>query len=82
MSRKTDPETERVTKVYFDLQAASPGVTTESNTLEDGNLPVPALEDLDDILRTVRSSAPHRWVSNDHCAPNTTSTNSPLAFCH
>ena len=57
MSKRTDPVTEHLTKVYFDLQAASSCVETESSTLEDGNIPAPAQEDVDDPLRTVRSGA-------------------------
>ena len=76
MSRKTDPETERVTKVYFDLQAASPGVKTESSTLEDSSKPAPAEETVDDGVRTLRSGSQHLRVSNDHSEPNTKPTNS------
>ena len=76
MAKMPDPETERLTNVYFDSQAASSGVKTESSTLEDRNKTVPVEEDVDDEnLRKLRSGSQHPRVSIDH---SDHSTNPPL----
>ena len=70
MSKKTDPDIERLTKVYLASQTVSSGVKTESSTLEDSDKTAHVKEDVvDDPLRRFRSGSQHFRVSNDHSPP-------------